>query len=89
MILNISNFRRKYHYSWNINKTANSLTNDDIKLSERLFIPSRRLRGFESGKVGPKDGKDFIGGNFVTALNFNTNIPQLFPTAESFEFLFC
>ena len=69
-------------------KTANSLTNDDIKLSERLFIPSRRLRGFESGKVGPKDGKDFIGGNFVTALNFNTNIPQLFPTAESFEFLF-
>ena len=69
-------------------KTANSLTNDDIKLSERLFVPSRRLRGFESGKIGPKDGKDFIGGNFVTALNFNTNIPQLFPTAESFEFLF-
>ena len=25
-----------------------------------------RLRGFEKGKVGPKDGNDFIGGNYVT-----------------------
>ena len=69
-------------------KSANSLTNDDIKLSERLFVPSSRLRGFETGKIGPKDGKDYIGGNFVTAVNFNTTIPQLFPTAENFEFLF-
>ena len=68
-------------------KSANSLT-DDIKLSERLFIPSRRLRGFESGKVGPKDGNDYIGGNFVTTMNFTSTIPQLFPTAQSFEFLF-
>ena len=69
-------------------KSANSLTDDDIKLSERLFVPSSRLRGFETGKIGPKDGDDYIGGNFVTALNFNTTIPQLFPTAENFEFLF-
>ena len=68
-------------------KSANSLT-DDIKLSERLFIPSRRLRGFESGKVGPKDGNDYIGGNFVTTMNFTSSIPQLFPTAQNFEFLF-
>ena len=33
-------------------KTASSLSNDDIKLSERLTIPSRKLRGFERGKVG-------------------------------------
>ena len=69
-------------------KTANSLTNDDIKLSERLFVPSNRLRGFEFGKVGPKDGKDFVGGNFLTALNFNSTIPQLFPNAQNFDFLF-
>ena len=31
-------------------------------ISERLFIPSNRLRGFEGGKVGPKDGNDFVGG---------------------------
>ena len=69
-------------------KTSNSINNKDIKLSERLFIPSSRLRGFEYGKTGPKDGGDYVGGNFLTAVNFNTNIPQLFPTAENFEFLF-
>ena len=41
-------------------ETANSLQNKDIKLSERIRIPSRRLRGFESGRVGPKDGDDYI-----------------------------
>ena len=35
--------------------SATSLTNDDIKLSERLYVPQRRLRGFENGKIGPKD----------------------------------
>ena len=44
---------------------VNSLTNDDVKLSERLNIPSSRLRGFEFGKVGPKDGNDYIGGNYI------------------------
>ena len=37
-------------------------------MSERLYIPSTKLRGFESGKVGPKDGNDFIGGNFMSRL---------------------
>ena len=35
-------------------ETAFSVTDDDIKLSERLFVPSKKLRGFEYGKVGPK-----------------------------------
>ena len=51
-------------------KTATSITGGDVKLTERLSIPSSKLRGFESGKVGPKDGNDFIGGNFVTSINF-------------------
>ena len=68
-------------------KSANSLTGDDIKLTERLNIPSRRLRGFESGKVGPKDGNDFIGGNFLTSLNINTTIPQLFPNLQNLDAL--
>ena len=69
-------------------RTANSISNEDIKLSERLFVPSRSLRGFEYGKVGPKDGDDFIGGNYMTSLNFTSTIPQLFPTAQNFDFLF-
>ena len=66
-------------------KSANSLSGNDVKLSERITIPSRRLRGFESGKVGPKDGNDFIGGNYVTALNFNTTLPQLFPNSQNLD----
>ena len=69
-------------------KSANSIANEDIKLSERLFVPSRKLRGFEFGKIGPKDGDDYIGGNYLTSVNFNTTIPQLFPNAQNFDFLF-
>ena len=66
-------------------KSANSLTNEDIKLSERIYIPSRNLRGFENGKVGPKDGGDFIGGNFATALNFSSTVPQVLENAENID----
>ena len=47
----------------------NSLTNDDARITKRIFIPSRKLRGFEPGKVGPKDGSEHIGGNYVATLN--------------------
>ncbi len=66
-------------------EAANSITGNDIKLSERLFIPSRRLRGFESGKIGPKDGNDFIGGNFATAINFNSTLPVIFENAQNLD----
>ncbi|WP_440907813.1 outer membrane protein assembly factor BamA [Candidatus Pelagibacter sp.] len=69
-------------------KSINSLSNDDVKLSERIFIPSNRLRGFESGKVGPKDGNDFVGGNYATAINFSSTIPQLFENSQSIDILF-
>ena len=68
-------------------KTANSLKNDDIKLSERLYIPSRNLRGFQFGKVGPKDGEDYIGGNFLSTINLNTTLPQILPNNQSTDFL--
>ncbi len=65
--------------------SANSITNKDVKLSERLFIPSRKLRGFESGKVGPKDGNDFIGGNYLAAFNAQTNVPKIFENAQNLD----
>tara|TARA_Y100000294_G_scaffold136198_1_gene129021 strand:+ start:88 stop:2331 length:2244 start_codon:yes stop_codon:yes gene_type:complete len=52
---------------------------DDVRLSERLFIPQRRLRGFDTSKVGPKDENDWIGGNFVTAVGFEAKLPNLLP----------
>ena len=65
--------------------SANSITDDDVKLSERLFIPSRRLRGFETGKVGPKDGNDFIGGNYSATFNAQSNIPGIFQNFQNLD----
>ena len=67
---------------------ANSLNNTEIKLSERLFVPSRNLRGFESGKIGPKDGNDFVGGNFISTLNFSSTLPQILENNQNLDFLF-
>ena len=64
-----------------------SINDKDIKLSERLFIPGSRLRGFERGKVGPKDGSDFIGGNYLTALNLTTTIPKLLENSQTLDFV--
>ena len=66
-------------------KSSTSLTNDDIKLSERIFLPGHRLRGFVSGAVGPKDGNDFIGGNYATSINIQTSIPQLLPNIQNMD----
>ncbi len=67
-------------------KTSNSLKNDDIKLSERLFVPSYKLRGFEKGKIGPKDGNDYIGGNYVASVNFTSTIPTIFQDMQNVDF---
>jgi len=69
-------------------RSSNSVTGKNIKLSERINIPSNRLRGFESGRIGPKDGADFIGGNYATSLNFASTIPQIFEESQNVDFLF-
>ena len=65
---------------------TNSLTNKDVKLSNRLFLPENKLRGFESGKIGPKDGGDFVGGNYALSFNANTTLPQILPSLENTNF---
>ena len=56
---------------------------DDVRLTQRLFIPKKKLRGFDTSKVGPKDGKDYIGGNYTTALSGEVSLPNLLP--ESYK----
>ncbi len=68
-------------------KSVNSISNDDIKLSERAFVPANRLRGFESGKVGPKDGDDFVGGNYVATINFSSTLPFLLENSQNTDFI--
>ena len=58
-------------------RAANSLGDDDVRISQRLYAPSSRLRGFERNKVGPVDGGDFVGGNYVTTVNLSAELPML------------
>ena len=67
-------------------KTANSLAGKNIKLSDRLYLPSSKLRGFESGKVGPKDGADYIGGNYAASINIATSLSQILPNSQNTNF---
>ena len=67
-------------------RAANSITGDDVRLSKRLYLPSNKLRGFESGKVGPVGGGNFIGGNYVSSINFSTTLPQILPSFQNTDF---
>ena len=67
-------------------KTANSLSGKDVRLSDRLYLPANKLRGFESGKIGPKDGADYIGGNYAASINIATSISQIFSNSQNTNF---
>ena len=69
-------------------QSINSLTGDDVRISKRIYLPNKRLKGFEFGKIGPKDGQDYIGGNYATALNFATTLPGIFKDLETIDFSF-
>tara|TARA_B100001029_G_scaffold62485_1_gene50587 strand:- start:453 stop:2702 length:2250 start_codon:yes stop_codon:yes gene_type:complete len=66
--------------------TVNSIDDSDVRISKRLQMPYGRLRGFEKGKIGPVDNNDYIGGNYLSALNLSTNIPGLLNTVENVDF---
>ena len=67
-------------------RATNSLSGKDVKLSDRLYLPASKLRGFESGKVGPKDGNDYIGGNYAASINIATTLSQILPNSQNTNF---
>ena len=68
-------------------KTVNTLSGDDVRVSKRLFIPERKLRGFEAGRVGPIANGDYIGGNYVLGGHLSAVLPIL-PSFENTDFSF-
>ena len=60
-------------------RSIHGLDDEDVRVTRRLYLPSRKLRGFKTSRVGPKDGKDWIGGNYTTALAFEAQMPNLLP----------
>ncbi len=76
-------------YSFSVfTATANSLSNDDARITKRIFIPQRKLRGFEPGKIGPKDQGEYVGGNYGAAVNFASTLPGLFTNLQDLDFSF-
>ena len=77
-------------------KAVNSI-DDDVRVSRRVYIPTNKLRGFQSGKIGPKEGDEYVGGNYGTAINLNTTLLTLplylarpsTPSGTYFETSFC
>ena len=67
-------------------ESINNFFDDDVRISKRVFIPSRKLRGFESGKIGPKDGDDFIGGNYGSAFNVSATLPNFLVDLQNIDF---
>ena len=58
---------------------------DDVRISKRLYIPSYRLRGFEKNKVGPVDNDDYIGGNYLSALNMSATLPNILEGLDNLD----
>lgn len=67
-------------------RAINSLNGEDVRVSKRVFIPGKKLKGFESGRIGPLDGGEFIGGNYGSAINFVSSFPKLFPELQNIDF---
>jgi len=66
-------------------RSIKSVGDKDVRVSKRLYLPRQKLRGFESGKVGPKDGNDFVGGNYMTSFNTSTTVPYILQTLENID----
>ena len=65
-------------------KSVNSI-DDDVRVSRRVYIPSSKLKGFEAGKIGPKDGDEYVGGNFGSAINLNSTLPNVLSGYENID----
>jgi outer membrane protein insertion porin family len=67
-------------------KSINSITSEDVRISERLYMPSKKLRGFQRGKVGPMDSNDYVGGNYISSVNLAATLPNVMPNWQTADF---
>ena len=71
--------------------SINGISNGkDVKLSDRKFLNTKKLRGFENYGIGPKDGNDHIGGNYSAYASISSTFPNPLPdkwNAKSIIFL--
>ncbi len=94
-LFNVYDFKTYHRLSDNIISNIsfhisaiNSLEGGDVRVSDRIYLSTRKLRGFEAGKVGPKDNQDFIGGNFASAASVSATLPSILPELENIDLNF-
>ena len=63
-------------------RAINSVNDEDVRVTDRLTLPRNKLKGFQSGRIGPVDNKDYVGGNYAVSLNFDTTLPMILPSAR-------
>ena len=66
-------------------RVVKSLNDEDVRITNRFYIPNNKLKGFKTRNIGPVDGNDYIGGNYATAVNFDTTLPMLLPTLQNVD----
>ena len=66
-------------------RAVQSIFDEDVRITNRFYLPRKKLKGFKTRQVGPKDGKDYVGGNYATAVNLDTTLPMVFSTIESLD----
>ena len=66
-------------------KAVQSLFDEDVRITNRFYLPRKKLKGFKTRQVGPKDGKDYVGGNYATAINMDTTLPMVFSQFETLD----
>ena len=67
-------------------KNINSLNDEDVRITDRLRLPRKKLKGFAYGSIGPVDTNDYVGGNYAAAVNFSSSLPMVLPSVETIDF---
>ena len=58
---------------------------EDVRITNRFWLPAKKLKGFKTRNIGPVDGTDYVGGNYAAAINFDTTLPMIFSTVENVD----
>jgi outer membrane protein insertion porin family len=66
-------------------RMVQSMNGEDVRITNRFYIPNNKLKGFKTRNIGPVDGNDYVGGNYASAINFDTTLPMLLPTFQNID----
>ena len=64
---------------------VNSLKDEDVRITDRISLPRKRLKGFQYGAIGPVDSGDYVGGNYASVINFSATLPMILSTVENVD----